>query len=209
MWGVVNDARTRILLAAERLFAERGVENVSLRQIGEQAGQRNNSAVQYHFDTKKGLIQALYDLRLVPLNKHRLQMLADLADPGPADLARIYVQPLSDAVIAAEGSWAYARFLDRYLGRGREFESFDDQHGRGSREVSRMMTEQLSHTGEAVSEERLRMIQVLTIRTLADLEHRLEHGLADHDAADLTVAALTEAVAILLTAPSDTAASIT
>lgn len=199
---MVTDARTRLLVAAERLFAERGVDNVSLRQVGERAAQRNNSAVQYHFGDKQGLIQALYDLRLVPLNERRLEMLADVPAPEPADLARIYVQPMSDAVIASGGSWAYARFLDRYLGRGREFEPFDDQHGRGSREVSRMMSECLADLGAAVSGERLRMIQVLTIRTLADLEHRLELDLADREDADLTVSTLIEGVAILLTAPT-------
>src|SRR4051812_17321889 len=111
---VVNDARTKILIAAERLFADRGVDNVSLREIGERAGQRNNSAVQYHFGTKQGLIQALYDLRLVPLNEQRLSMLAGTDAPSLVDLAQIYVTPLSYAVIAAHGTWAYARFLDRY-----------------------------------------------------------------------------------------------
>ncbi|WP_240938125.1 TetR/AcrR family transcriptional regulator [Nocardioides sp. JQ2195] len=199
---MATDVRTKMLIAAERLFAERGVDNVSLREIGEQAGQRNNSAVQYHFGNKQGLIQALYDLRLVPLNRARHAMLEQTPDPSLPDLARIYVIPMSDAVIDSRGSWAYARFLDRYLGRGREFEPFDDQHGSGSREVARLMSAQLTGLGTAVRDERLRMIQVLTIRTLADLEHRLEHGLADDDDATLTVAALVEAVSLLLDSPT-------
>ena len=202
MAGVANDARTKILYAAEQLFAERGVDHVSLREIGERAGQRNNSAVQYHFGDKASLIQALYDLRLVPLNDARLRMLAEIPAPGPADLARIYVLPLADAVIANGGSWAYARFLDRYLGRGREFEPFDDRYSRGSREVTARMGEHLSGLGPALRDERLRMIQALQIRTLAELEHRLEHGLVDAKGADLTVAALIEAVTVLLGAPS-------
>lgn len=197
-----SDARTRILVSAERLFAERGVDHVSLREIGEHAGQRNNSAVQYHFGSKQGLIQALYDLRLVPLNRERHRMLATVGDPSLDELARIYVEPMAVAVVASRGSWAYARFLDRYLGRGREFEPFDDQHGSGSREVVGMMSGRLGHLGPAVREERLRMVQVLTIRTLADLEDRLERRLADEADAKLTVATLTEAVAVLLTAPT-------
>lgn len=200
MAGVTSDARTRILLAAERLFAERGVDNVSLREIGERAGQRNNSAVQYHFGDKSRLIQSLYDLRLVPLNETRLKMLSEVAEPDVADLARIYVLPMAEAVMGSRGTWAYARFLDRYLGRGRDFEPFDDRHSEGSREVTERMAEQMATLGSGMREERLRMIQVLQIRTLADLEHRLEYGLADSAEAWLTVEALIEGVTVLLRA---------
>jgi AcrR family transcriptional regulator len=195
-----SDARTRILLAAERLFAERGVDNVSLREIAEHAGQRNNSAVQYHFGDRRGLIQALYDLRLVPLNEARLTLLSQAPDPDAVTLARIYVEPLAEAVIESRGTWAYARFLDRYLGRGREFEPFDDRHSEGSREVTARMAAHMAPLGAALREERLRMIQVLQIRTLADLEHRLEHELVDAEGARLTVQALIEGVSLLLRA---------
>lgn len=203
MTAVTSDSRTRILHAAERLFAERGVENVSLREIGERAGQRNNSAVQYHFGDTSGLIQSLYDLRLVPLNEKRLAMLAEVTDPDAEELARIYVLPLAEAVVLSEGSWAYARFLDRYLGRGREFEPFDDRHGEGSRLVVAQMAELMRGLGTAVCDERLRMIQVLQIRTLADLEHRLEHRLVDTAGATLTVQALIETVTIMLRAGTE------
>ena len=202
MGHMAEDARTKILLAAERLFAERGVEHVSMRQIGERAEQRNNSAVQYHFGDKSGLIQALYDLRLLPLNAERHRMLARLDDPDATELAGAYVLPLAGAVISANGTSCYARFLDRYLGRGRDFEPFDDRHGSGSKEVVRQMSLLLGDMHPAVREERLRMVQVLTIRTLADLEYRLEARQADRDAADLTVAALVEAVSALLEAPT-------
>lgn len=202
MSHMVEDARTKILLAAERLFAERGVEHVSMRQIGERAGQRNNSAVQYHFGDKSGLIQALYDLRLLPLNAERHRMIEEIDSSDPLQVAGAYVLPLARTVISSSGASCYARFLDRYLGRGRDFEPFDDRHGSGSREVVRQMATFLTTMGVDVREERLRMVQVLTIRTLADLEFRLETEQADTAAAELTVAALVEAVAALLQAPS-------
>ncbi|MBB3327839.1 TetR/AcrR family transcriptional regulator [Microlunatus antarcticus] len=51
--------RERILDAAERLFAERGLDNVSHRQIAAAAGQGNVSAVNYHFGTTADLVRAI------------------------------------------------------------------------------------------------------------------------------------------------------
>jgi AcrR family transcriptional regulator len=65
--GVPAAARSikeEIVRAAERLFGERGLEGVSLRQIGAAVGNRNNSVVQYHFGSKDGLVQAIFDYRL-------------------------------------------------------------------------------------------------------------------------------------------------
>ena len=48
-----QDGRERIIVAAERLIAERGID-VPLRDIAVAADQRNNSAVQYHFGSRDG-----------------------------------------------------------------------------------------------------------------------------------------------------------
>ena len=63
----MSDAtRLQLLATAERLFAERGIAGVSLREIGAAAGQRNNSATQYHFESKHGLVLALCEHRPSP-----------------------------------------------------------------------------------------------------------------------------------------------
>lgn len=49
----------RILDAAEQLFAERGFAETSLRLITSKAGV-NLAAVNYHFGSKKALIQAVF-----------------------------------------------------------------------------------------------------------------------------------------------------
>ena len=48
-----------LVATAEQLFAERGLEGVSLREINAAAGQRNSSALQYHFGDRGGLIRAV------------------------------------------------------------------------------------------------------------------------------------------------------
>ncbi|NDZ18961.1 hypothetical protein C7T35_21815 [Variovorax sp. WS11] len=54
-----NAARERLLQAAVQMVGESGVSGVSLRGIGTAAGQKNNSAVAYHFRGKAGLMNAI------------------------------------------------------------------------------------------------------------------------------------------------------
>ena len=49
----------KILDAAAKLFAERGIENVSVAEIVRAAGQRNASAVNYHFGNRNDLLHAV------------------------------------------------------------------------------------------------------------------------------------------------------
>lgn len=69
-----TDTKTRILDAAERLFAERGFAATSLRAITAEAGV-NLAAVNYHFHSKEALLHAVFARRLGPLSQRRLQML--------------------------------------------------------------------------------------------------------------------------------------
>lgn len=66
-----SESRELLLRTAERLFAEHGIAAVSLRQINREAGQRNHSAVHYHFGDKMGLLQALCDERAPTLGQLR------------------------------------------------------------------------------------------------------------------------------------------
>jgi AcrR family transcriptional regulator len=74
---VVPSTKEQIVLAAERLFARHGVDGVSLRQIGAAAGTSNNSAVQYHFGSKDGLVEAIFGYRLPRLRERRALLVAE------------------------------------------------------------------------------------------------------------------------------------
>lgn len=66
--------KERLLDVAERLFAEKGIKETSLRDITNAVGV-NCAAVNYHFGSKDGLIHAVITRRLEPLNKKRLRLL--------------------------------------------------------------------------------------------------------------------------------------
>lgn len=110
-----DDARARLVEAAERLFAERGISAVSLRDVSAAAGHRNHSAAQYHYGDRAGLVAAVFDARMRRVNDHRLALLARLDESGSgSDLAMLvgaYVEPLV-AVVVETGGW-YGRFLAR------------------------------------------------------------------------------------------------
>lgn len=69
-----KDTKTLILDAAEELFARRGPNAVSLRQVIARA-KVNLAAIHYHFGSKESLLQAVLSRRLVPLNAGRLALL--------------------------------------------------------------------------------------------------------------------------------------
>ncbi len=66
--------KDRILDSAERLFARDGFEATSLRAITAEAGV-NLAAVNYHFQSKESLVQAVIGRRMGPVNAERLALL--------------------------------------------------------------------------------------------------------------------------------------
>jgi AcrR family transcriptional regulator len=75
---------TRVMLmeVAERLFATRGIEAVTLREIQQAAGQSNTSVIRYHFGSRDGLIRSLIAHRQHGLGADRQDMLARMRDEG-------------------------------------------------------------------------------------------------------------------------------
>lgn len=75
------DTKTRILDAAEKLFGLNGFDATSLRDITAEA-EVNLAAVNYHFQSKDSLIEAVIARRIEPVNRRRLEML-EAAGPNP------------------------------------------------------------------------------------------------------------------------------
>jgi AcrR family transcriptional regulator len=76
--------KDRILDAAEKLFSDQGFTGTSLRAITTEANV-NLAAVNYHFGTKDGLMEAVFERRLAPLNQERIALLDALeaSDENP------------------------------------------------------------------------------------------------------------------------------
>jgi AcrR family transcriptional regulator len=74
--------KARILDAAEKLFGHNGFDATSLRDITAEA-QVNLAAVNYHFQSKESLVDAVIVRRLEPVNRRRIEML-NVAGPTPS-----------------------------------------------------------------------------------------------------------------------------
>ena len=88
------DTKTRILDAAEKLFGMNGFDSTSLRDITAEADV-NLAAVNYHFQSKDSLMEAVICRRIEPVNRRRLELLAAAGEnPTVEQILRAFLTPV-------------------------------------------------------------------------------------------------------------------
>jgi AcrR family transcriptional regulator len=101
-----DGTRDRILRTAERLFAERGFNGVSVRELAA-AAQVNIASIGYHFENKEGLLSEVYRRHCEPMIQERLRGLeAATRLRGKARIAAIieaFVRPALRQVEVEDG----------------------------------------------------------------------------------------------------------
>ena len=113
--GVARSGQTRqaLLDAAERLFAERGVNWVSMREIVRESQQHNTSAALYHFGSREALIVAVVERRQAIVNAMRHQRIDELEASGQGhDLRKVMaaaIEPLAECVRTTDWGARYAQ----------------------------------------------------------------------------------------------------
>ena len=93
-----GSTKDRILGAAELLFARRGFDGASLRQLTAAAGV-NLAAVNYHFGSKDKLVEEVFRRRLDALNERRLAALATIVGAPETtleDVLEAFIRPALD-----------------------------------------------------------------------------------------------------------------
>ncbi|MET9676489.1 TetR family transcriptional regulator [Streptomyces sp. NPDC006482] len=89
------ETRDKLIRAAEELFAAQGVDGAQLRDVVALAGQANPSAVQYHFGSRAGLLDAVMAGR----QARTREVLAPLLDAAGDDLKELVA-----SLVTAEAS---------------------------------------------------------------------------------------------------------
>ena len=99
-----SDTRLRLIEAAEDLFARRGVHQATTREILAAAGQRNVSALTYHFGSRERLLWAILERHNEPLELGRRARLADPVEGMETrDLVSALVVPYAGCLDTDDG----------------------------------------------------------------------------------------------------------
>jgi AcrR family transcriptional regulator len=116
-----DPSRLRLVDAATRLFAEHGIDGVALKDIVAAAGQKNQSAVQYYFGDKGGLIAAALENRFRSIDARRAaSVAAAMTLSGKARrhaVMRATVEPIVAEAESHAGGPAYVRFVAQAIQR--------------------------------------------------------------------------------------------
>jgi AcrR family transcriptional regulator len=99
-----SETRERLLREAERLFASRGVHGATNREIVEAAGQRNVSALSYHFGSRDGVLWAILQRHNEPVDALRSDLVLEPAEAmATRDLISVLLTAYATRLATDEG----------------------------------------------------------------------------------------------------------
>jgi AcrR family transcriptional regulator len=107
--------REHLLDVAEQLFGERGVANVSLREIRLASGARNTAAMQFHFGDRDGLLEALTVRHVTRIGRRQEELweaiVANGATEDPGRLVDVLVRPLAECLTLGPGERSWVKIM--------------------------------------------------------------------------------------------------
>jgi len=174
--GAREHTRQQLILAAEQLFAESGIDAVSLRQINVAAGQKNSSAAHYHFGSKDALILSIYQNRMKHVNERRLAALDILEQTGEqADIRQLIVaivNPIVEEIDADMSGRNYIRFMAQAIGHPQLdlIELWRQEHSGGLARALELLRAALPDIPDIVFGQRFGLAFEQIVHSLADRE---------------------------------------
>jgi len=204
-----SDTREKLVLAAERLFAEKGIDNVSLREINRAAGQKNVAALHYHFGAREALLEAIFERRMSGINRRRVAMLdaieASGREPDVRAVVEALVLPLAEQLDPAADGGHYIRFLAQAISDpGVDVgELVRDKFDHGMARTRALARALFADLPPEIVDQRMRLASAHMVQALADTARRLATGRKPDRAGGtaLFVANLIDTIAGALSAP--------
>lgn len=165
--------REHLIDVAEQLLSTRGVDSVSLREIRLAAGQRNTSALQFHFGDREGLLRAIAE-RHRPRQKAMLselyrRMVAEGRDDDRG-LVEVFVRPVADYVFEGPSPRAWIRIAAELNARpDLEVDDFVSRASDDAMQVGVRLVDSLEQTmPRHIGFERILMMMLATLHLCAD-----------------------------------------
>ena len=163
-----RETKVRMKAVAQRLFAQHGIDGVTVADIVAAAGQRNKASLQYHFGSKDELIGELLVDGAQKVDAFRLALLDQMAaDGGPRhvrDVLDAFVRPVYQLTVTeAEGS-TYLRFLSNVQLTHRELfrAHIGAKWNTGYRRCLEHFRQLLAHIPAPVLEQRMSLVAIYT-----------------------------------------------
>ena len=171
-----TETKERLLREASRLFARRGVWQVTVREITQAAGQRNVSAVNYHFGSREGVLDAILVRHGDPTDVARGERLAAAGRGAPTeDLVRALVVPYASHLATTEGR-EYLRIVAQLT---QQFATWRDRApGTGPNliEILEILESRPPDLPDAIRRERVVEMIMLMTAALAERARAVESG---------------------------------
>jgi AcrR family transcriptional regulator len=184
-----RETQELLIRTAERLFAEHGIDAVSLRQIISAAGMRMASAVAYHFGDKAGLIRAIIDDRSIRIDERARALLADLDHNRRLGDLRAVTTAITQAAVEGLGDTGhYFRFLaqvDRHPQLISELQATQAFRAASRRIIDLQDAAASRQLPTKLIPYRRRLVTHVVLAALADLEADAERGVDEVAVADL------------------------
>jgi AcrR family transcriptional regulator len=206
--------RERLLRAGERLYAQQSIDGVRVREINQFAGQRNSSALHYHFGSREGLLEEILNRHRSPIEARRAAMLDALEDEGRTDDLRALVETIVfpfAAELATESGRDYLRILPQVIGRrGLPLGAIPDSFGpEGIRRTLRYAHRCLPELPASLREERLNVAMEFVTNAIARRAHDIDLGSPFRFPEEQYIANIVDMAVGAITAPADSASRTT
>jgi AcrR family transcriptional regulator len=173
-----NATRDLLLTTAERLFAERGIAAVSLRDIADEAGQKNKVVVQYYFGDKDALIREIAADRLRAIDEVSTDILAKrLASGKPAKIQDYVFANVMSLASNIEKNNHFLPFVLRYIVDWGSVKAIQTKSSANAEALfKKVLRELLPNVPDLILEERRQTLIASVVHALAGYQRGLNAG---------------------------------
>lgn len=203
---LAKSTRERLILEAESLFGERGIDGVTMRMICEAAEQKFAGSVQYHFGDLLGLLYAVFEYREEQLQPKREELLKQGRLSGQTEnlhyLLRIMFEPNFE-MYEKDGITSYMRCHAAYLAthRPRGIEHPVDRDSpatRIMRETMTLLEARLAALGPQLAAFRLECVGAMFLQGVTQYASGPEHsGMTPREFFEDMLDMMTQAISVL------------